>query len=117
MKEEDLLRFLIFIAEEDAQISTMVNFFINSLNYDVTTIKKVVNYGVNNNIFKLVKNDQKFKNYTMLSKDEVESIDWSTSNDINEIYFNDFDYYRNELFVSLPQIPLEFKQFIVKDYV
>ena len=115
MKEEDLLKFLIFIAEEDAQISTIINFFINTLGYDVTTIKKIVNYGVNNNIFKLVKNDENFKNYTMLKSDEIERIDWSTSNNINEIYYNDYDYYRKELFVSHPQIPLEFKQFIMKD--
>lgn len=115
MKEEDLLKFLIFIAEEDAQISTIINFFIDKLGYDVTTIKIIVIYGVNNNIFKLVKNDENLKNYTILKSDEIEKIDWSISNTINEIYYNDYDYYRKELFVSQPQIPMEFKQFILKD--
>lgn len=62
MREKDLLQFLTFIAEEDAQISTIVGFFINQLGYDVKSINQIVNHGVTINIFQVIDNDQDFGN-------------------------------------------------------
>jgi|LSQX01.1.fsa_nt_gb hypothetical protein len=112
MKEKDLLQFLIFIAEEDAQISTIVNFFINKLGYDVTALKSIVKYGIDKNILIVVESGNSNKECNVMKVDGIESIDWSTSNNINEIYYCDFNYYRKKLFVSHPQVPTEFKQFI-----
>ncbi len=115
MKEEDLLKFLIFIAEEDAQISTIINFFINTLGYEVNTIKRIVNYGIDEKILIIVKNGENYRNYKVLKDNEIKKIDWSSSNNLHEIYYNDFDYYREKLFVPHPQVPMEFKQFIIND--
>lgn len=115
MKEEDLLKFLIFIAEEDAQISTIVNFFVNILGYELTTIQDIVNYGIDKNILIVVENDKNYRNYNVLKGDDINKIEWSISNNLNEIFYIDFDYFREKLFVSRPQIPMEFEQFISKD--
>jgi hypothetical protein len=112
MKEKDLLQFLTFIAEEDAQISTIVGFFTNQLGYDVNIIKKIVNHGVKMNILQVIDNDQDLKNCTVLQSMDLSEIDWSTSNVKNEIHYNDFEYYRKKLFVSNPKIPDEFMCFI-----
>jgi hypothetical protein len=112
MKEKDLLQFLIFIAEEDAQISTIVGFFTNQLGYDVNIIKKIVKHGVQNNVLKVINNDQDIENTIGLQSMVLSEIDWSTSNVNNEIHYNDFDDYRKRLFVSNPKIPHEFKSFI-----
>ena len=113
MKEKDLLQFLTFIAEEDAQISTIVGFFTNQLGYDVNIIKKIVNYGVKMNILQVIDNDQDqdLENCFGLQSMDLSEIDWSTSNVKNEIHYNDFDYYRKKLFVSNPKIPHEFMCF------
>jgi len=105
MKEKDLLQFLTFIAEEDAQISTIVGFFTNQLGYDVNLIKKIVNQGVKLNILQVIDSDQNLKM-------DLSEIDWSTSNVKNEIHYNDFEYYRKELFVSNPKVPHAFTCFI-----
>ncbi len=112
MREEDLLKFLIFIAEEDAQISTIVNFFVNTLGYELSTVKEIVNYGIDKNIFVMVENDVNFKNLNVLKGDDINKVDWSTSNNINEIFYIDFDNFRRKLFVSHPRIPMEFERFI-----
>ena len=115
MKEEDLLKFLIFIAEEDAQISTIVSFFINTLGYKETTIKNIVNYGIDKNILIMVEGGVNDKSYKELKGNDIKKVDWSTSNNLNEIFYNNFEYYREKLFVSNPQVPMEFKQFIIND--
>jgi hypothetical protein len=112
MDEKDLLEFLMFIAEEDAQISTIVGFFTNQLGYDVNTIKKIVHYGVKMNILQVIENEQDLENYTVVKSMDLSKIDWSTSNVRNEIHYNDFEYYRKKLFVSNPKIPHEFMCFI-----
>lgn len=112
MKEKDLLQFLTFIAEEDAQISTIVGFFTNQLGYDVNIMKKIVNYGVKMNILQVIDNDQDLENCTGLQSMDLNEIEWSTSNVKNEIHYKDFDYYRKKLFVSNPKIPHEFMYFI-----
>ncbi|KGE18410.1 hypothetical protein [Paenibacillus wynnii] len=98
--KDDLLNFLRFIAEEDAQISTIINFFSNNLNYNVDDIKNIVNYGIRKNIFKVVKNDHNFKEVIELDTEDLIEVEWSTSNSIHEIYYNDFDYYRGILLIS-----------------
>jgi hypothetical protein len=115
MREEDLLEFLIFIAEEDAQISSIVNFFINTLDYELTTIKKIINYGIDKKIFIIVENGEEHKGYKVLNENDIKNVDWSTLNNLNEIYYCDFDYYRDILFSSCPQISMEFKQFVIKN--
>ncbi len=112
MKEKDLLQFLTFIAEEDAQISTIVGFFIKQLGYDMNIIKKIVNYGLKMNIFQVIDNDQDLENYIALESMDLSKIDWSISNVRNEIHFIDFDYYRKKLFDPNPKIPYEFMCFI-----
>lgn len=112
MDEKDLLEFLILIAEEDAQIGIIIGFFTNQLGYDVNILKKIVNYGVKMNVLQVIENDEDFKDYIVVKGNELNKIDWSTSNIRNEIYFKDFDYYRNKLFVSNPKIPNEFRCFI-----
>lgn len=107
MREKDLLQFLTFIAEEDAQISTIVGFFINQLGYDVKSINQIVNHGVTMNIFQVIDNDQDFGNGIGLSE-----IDWSTSNVKHEIHYNDSEDYRKKLFVANPKVPREFMCFI-----
>jgi len=110
MNEKDLLEFLIFIAEEDAQISTIIGFFTNQLGYNVNTIKNIVDYGVKMNILQVIENDKDFEHYIVVS--ELSEIDWSISNVRHEIYFSDFEYYRKKLFVPNPKIPSEFRGFI-----
>jgi hypothetical protein len=112
MNEKDLLEFLIFIAEEDAQISTIIRFFSNQLGHDVNTIKKIVEYGVKMNILQVIENDDDFKHYNVVKVSELNGIDWSISNVKNEIYYKDFDLYKKKLFVSNPKVPHEFKCFI-----
>lgn len=105
MKEKDLLQFLTFIAEEDAQISTIVGFFTNQLGYDINVIKKIVNHGVKMNVLQVIDNDQNF----MI---DLSEIDWSTSNVKHEIHYNDFECFRKKLFVSKPKVPNAFMCFI-----
>jgi hypothetical protein len=112
MNEKDLLELLIFIAEEDAQISTIVGFFTNQLGYDVKILKNIVDYGAKMDILQVVKNDEYFKNYIVVKGNELNEIDWSISNVSHEIYYKDFDYFRKKLFVSNPKIPNEFRGFI-----
>ncbi|KML33310.1 hypothetical protein [Rossellomorea marisflavi] len=110
MKEKDLLQLLTFIAEEDAQISTIVVFFINQLGYDVKSINQIVNHGVTMNIFQVIDNDQDFGNGIGIQS--LSEIDWSTSNVKNEIHYNDSEDYRKKLFVANPKVPREFTCFI-----
>ncbi|MBM6616324.1 hypothetical protein [Bacillus suaedaesalsae] len=112
MNENDLLEFLIYIAEEDAQISTIVGFFANQLGYEVNTLKSIVDYGVKIDILQVIKNDEDSENYIVLKGNELNEIDWSTSNVCNEIFYKDFGFYRKKLFVSNPSIPDEFRGFI-----
>ncbi|MFD2444174.1 hypothetical protein ACFSO7_09320 [Bacillus sp. CGMCC 1.16607] len=112
MNEKDLLEFLLFIAEEDAQIGNIINFFTNQLGYDLNTIKDIVDYGVKMNIFQVIENDEDFVNYRMVKPNELIKIDWSISNFKHEIYYSDFEYYRKKLFDSNPKIPNEFRCFI-----
>ncbi|WLD94438.1 hypothetical protein [Alkalihalobacillus sp. AL-G] len=112
MDEKDLLEFLMFIAEEDAQISTIIGFFTNQKGYDVNTIKNIVDYGVKKNILQVIENDEDLENYIVLKGIELSEIDWSTSNVRHEIHYNDFEFYRKKLFVSNPKIPHEFRCFI-----
>ncbi|WP_226535923.1 hypothetical protein [Fictibacillus halophilus] len=112
MKEKDLLEFLTSIAEEDAQISTIVGFFTNQLGYEVNVIKEIVNYGVKNDILHVIDNEQVHENCISVQIVDLSEIDWSISNVKNEIYYNDFDYYREKLFVSDPKVPQEFMRFI-----
>jgi hypothetical protein len=113
MNEKDLLEFLIFIAEEDAQISTIIGFFTNQLGYDVNFLKSIVYYGVKLDILQVIENKD-FENYEFVKVNEFNEIDWSISNVSHEIYFNDFDYYRKKLFVADPKIPNEFRCFITE---
>ncbi|MHC8520819.1 hypothetical protein ACPJHQ_05315 [Rossellomorea sp. H39__3] len=110
MKEKDLLQLLMFIAEEDAQISTIVGFFINQLGYDVKSINQIVNHGVTMNIFQVIDNDQDFGN--RIGIQSLSEIDWSTSNVKQEIHYNDSEDYRKKLFVANPKVPHEFTCFI-----
>lgn len=112
MDEKDLLEFLTYIAEEDAQIGTIIVFFINQLGYDVNILKNIVNYGVKMDVLQVVEHDENFKDFIVVKGNELNEIDWSISNVRNEIYFKDFDYYRKKLFVSNPKIPNEFRGFI-----
>jgi len=112
MNEKYLLEFLIYIAEEDAQISTITVFFINQLGYEVNTIKDIVEYGVNNNILRIIENDEDFEKNTEI---KVSEIDWSISNVRQEIYYNDIEYYRGKLLDTNPKIPDEFRCFIKID--
>jgi hypothetical protein len=112
MNEKDLLEFLTFIAEEDAQISTLVGFFINLLGYDVNTLKRIVDYGVKMDILQVIINDEDFEDDIIVKSNELKEIDWSILNVSHEIHFNYFDYYRKELFVSNPKILNEFMTFI-----
>jgi hypothetical protein len=112
LNEKNLLEFLRFIAEEDAQIGTIIGFFTNQLGYDVNILKKIVNYGVKIDVLQVIENDEDFKNYIVVKDNELNEIDWSTSNVRNEIYFKDFDYYRKKLFASNPKIPNELRGFI-----
>ncbi|MBM7571332.1 DUF4926 domain-containing protein [Aquibacillus albus] len=112
MREKDLFEFLIFIAEEDAQISTIVDFFTNQLGYEVNVLKNIVDYGVKMDILKVIKNDEDNENCMVVEGNELNEIDWSISNVIHEIWFKNFDYYRKKLFVSNPEIPKEFRGFI-----
>jgi hypothetical protein len=109
MNENDLLEFLIFIAEEDAKISTIIGFFTNQLGYEVNTLKNIVDYGVKMNILQVVENDEEF---IVIKGNELNKIDWSISNVRHEIYYKNFDDYRKKLFVSNPKIPNEFRGFI-----
>jgi isopentenyldiphosphate isomerase len=115
MKESDLLKLLIFIAEEDAQISTIINFFSNNLGYKVVDIKNIIEYGVGKSVFKIVEHDKDFERMMEVNDDEISKIDWSTSNSIQEIYFNDFEHYRKLLFVLQPQLPQEFSSLISEE--
>jgi hypothetical protein len=110
MDEKDLLEFFTFIAEEDAQIGTIIGFFTNQLGYDVNILKNIVDYGVKMDVLQVIENDKDFKN--VVKDNDLNEIDWSTSNVRNEIYFKDFDYYRKKLFVSNPKIPNVFRGFI-----
>lgn len=112
MDEKDLLEFLTFIAEEDAQIGTLTGYFTNQLGYDVNILKNIVNYGVKMDVFQVIENHKDFKDYIVVKGNDLSEIDWSTSNVRNEIYFKDFDYYRRKLFVANPKIPNEFSRFI-----
>ncbi|MDO7908916.1 hypothetical protein Q5741_21305 [Paenibacillus sp. JX-17] len=114
MNKKDLLQFLTFIAEEDAQISTIVSFFTNQLGYDINIIKKIVNYGVQMNILQVIENEDEHKNINFLQSKELGEIDWSVSNVKNEIYYTDFEYFREKLFTSNPKIPHEFMCFITE---
>lgn len=110
MKEIDLLQLLTFIAEEDGQISTVTNFFSKNLGYEVLELKNIIQYGVENNIFKIVEYNKEIDK--MIDVDELSKIDWSISNSEQEIYFNDFEHYRNVLFVSNPKLPKEFSDLV-----
>lgn len=112
MDEKDLLEFLTFIAEEDAQIGSIIGFFTIQLGYDLKILKNIINYGVKIDILKVIENDEDFKDYNVVLGNKLNEIDWSTSNVRNEIYFKDFDNYRKKLFVSNPKIPNEFRDFI-----
>lgn len=112
MNEKDLLKFLIFIAEEDAQISTIIAFFTNQLGYDVNTLKSIVDNGCRMDILQVIKNDEDFENYVEVKGSDLNEVDWSISNVSHEIYFKNFDYYRKELFVANPKIPNEFREFV-----
>lgn len=112
MDEKDLLEFLTFIAEEDAQIGTIIGYFVNELGYDVNILKNIVNYGVKMDVLQVIENDENFKDYIVVKVNELNEIDWYSSNVRNEIYFKNFDYYRNKLLVSNPKIPDEFRCFI-----
>ncbi|MBT2640078.1 hypothetical protein [Bacillus sp. ISL-39] len=112
MNEKDLLEFLTFIAEEDAQISTIVRFFINQLGYDENTLKSIVDFGVKMDILQVIKNDEDFEDHIVITGNDLNEVDWSSSNVSHEIYYKDFDYYKKELFVSNPKIPNEFRSFI-----
>jgi hypothetical protein len=61
-------------------------------------------------VLQVIENDKDFKN--VIKDNELNEIDWSTSNDRNEIYFKDFDFYRKKLFVNNPKIPNDFRGFI-----
>jgi hypothetical protein len=111
MNEKDLLEFLILIAEEDAQISTIIGFFTNQLGYDVNFLKSIVDFGMKMNILQVIENKDS-ENYELVKVNELSKIDWSISNVKHEIYFYDFDYYRKKLFDSQPTIPNEFRSFI-----
>lgn len=112
MNEKDLLEFLIFIAEEDAQISTIIRFFNNQLGYEVNTLKHIVEHGVKMDIFQVVENDEGFENYTIVKGSEISEMDWSISNVSHEIYYKDIEYYRKQLLDSNSKIPNEFRGFI-----
>ncbi|MGJ7912578.1 hypothetical protein [Neobacillus sp. LXY-1] len=112
MNEKDLLEFFTFIAEEDAQIGTIIGFFTNQLGYDVNILKNIVNYGVKIDVLQVIENDEDFKDYLEVKGNKLNEINWSTSNVRNEIYFKDFDYYKKKLFISNPKIPNEFRCFI-----
>jgi hypothetical protein len=111
MKEKDLLEFLMFIAEEDAQISTIISFFSSQLGYDVNLLKSIIYYGVKMDILQVIENIDCDK-YEFVKVNELNEIDWSISNVGHEIFFNDFEYYRKQLFVDNPKIPNEFICFI-----
>jgi hypothetical protein len=111
VNERDLLEFLTFITEEDAQISTVFGFF-TKLGYDVNTLKGIVDYGVKMDILQVIKYDEDYENYVLVKGNDLNEVDWSISNVSHEIYFKNFDYYRKELFVSNPKIPNEFRDFI-----
>lgn len=106
MNEEDLKELLLSIAEEDAIIAQLYNFFILEKGYSIDILEQIIEYGISIGWFEIV-------NVNCTDKLET-SIDWQTNNIFQEVLFSDMTIAISQLFQSSSEIPTTFRKFVLK---